>query len=144
MPKLLLFAPCQKAIIDQRENTASLIAVIETFTVPIGDPIADNAQIPLNWAIVSLWLRELGEEDKSFEQRTEVILPNGDSVLNAVISFQPIQLYHRNTVTVFGYPIAQSGKHTLRLSIRESGESNPWEVVAEFPILVEHRPIPQP
>lgn len=144
MPKLLLFAPCQKAIIDQHENTASLIAVIETLTVPIGDPIADNAQIPLSWVIVSLWSHELGEEDKSFEQRTEVILPNGDSVLNAVISFQPIQPYHRNIVTVFGYPIAQSGKHTLRLSIRESGESNPWVVVAEFPILVEHRSIPQP
>jgi hypothetical protein len=138
MPKLLLFVPCQKVIVDEREHSASLISVMEQLTVNVTSPVPANAQIPFNWTIVTLWTKTPDDEEKTFEQRTEVILPDGSTFLSAVVSFNLSKQSHRNIVDIFGYPISQEGQHIIRLYIRESGKSKEWNFQAEYPVKLIH------
>ena len=140
MPKLLFFVPCQKVIVDEQEHSASVISIIEGLTAILPTPIPEKAQIPLNWSIVTLWYQLPEDEGKSFEQRTAVILPNGETAASAVIPFQMGQQNHRNVVSVFGYPIAQSGQHVIRLELREVGDdSREWQLMSEYPLTLAHK-----
>ena len=84
MPRLLMFAPCQKAIIDQQDQSISMISILTGIKAqPLPDdqnratPVPPNAAAPFKWAAVSVWLRQPDDGDRTFEQRFAVHLPNG-------------------------------------------------------------------
>jgi hypothetical protein len=143
MPKLLIFVPCQKVIVSAQDNTASLIAIIETFTIgiPEGAGIAEDAVIPMDWNIFAMWELEDGEEDKKFEQRIDFILRNGRNALEnatSTLDFTPNSNRFRNVHMVKGFPIPPQGNSTLKVSVREVGQED-WQEVGDFSILI-HRP----
>jgi len=145
MPRLLLFAPSLKTILDQRDNTFSLISLIDTVTAPLPaeGAMPANAALSLTWEITTLWQQLPEDSNKTFEQRTELLAPNGDSLVEVQAVFQMNYRTQRNFGLVPGLPVGQAGEHRLRLSLREANTGGAWITVAEFPILILHQR-PQP
>ncbi len=140
MPKILIFAPCQKVIVSALDNTVSLISVIETFTIaiPEGAEVPEKATIPMDWSVFSLWELEEGEEGKNFEQRVDFVLPNGRKALDnatTTLDFQPHSNRFRNVYMVKGFPIPPQGHSVLKLSVREVGQ-DAWQEAASYSILI--------
>ena len=143
MPKLLVFAPCEKAIIDEQDNAACLITLIESFTidVPEGIEVPGYASLPIAWCIFALWEKTEGDDSRIFEQRAELTMPGGRKAADVVASlaFDPKRRRHRWITNVRGFPLSPSGACTLKLSLREVGQ-NTWQDVADYPIYVGRRP----
>jgi hypothetical protein len=147
MPKLLIFAPCQKAIVDRTDSLMSLIGVFHGFVLndiikgdaPTDEPLPADAKIPMQWAIGTEWLRLLDEEDKTFEQHIEIVSPDGTRM---EVNIQPFKMTHRThqVVVLAGtFPIGVPGKQNLVLSLRESGTNDEWQKIAEYPIEITHK-----
>ena len=143
MPKLLLFLPSQKTVLDQRDNSFTLISTIETITAQIteGDMPA-NAALPLSWEISTVWYQIPEDQGKTFEQRVQLIGPDGAALLEVQAVFQMGFRTQRNLGVVPGFPVGQSGEHQLRLSLREANSLENWTTVAEYPILISHQRTP--
>jgi len=139
MPKILIFAPCDKVIVSEQDNTTSLISLIEAFTIGISEDaeVPEDASIPLKWHILALWERLEGEEGKNFEQRTQFILPNGREGLGGTMTldFKPESKRFRAVSIILGFPVSPSGACVLKLSVREVGQED-WQDVADYSIYI--------
>jgi hypothetical protein len=143
LPKLLLFAPCERVIVDKQDNSTSLISLIEGLSVvmPNTEKIPPDAGSPMQWHIVTLWLREPGDETKRYEQTCELVMPDGKISVPARTSFRLERRAHRITVRIRGFPISRTpGDCVLRLSLREDVEGSEWREIATYPINVKHLP----
>ncbi len=140
MPRLLLFAPCIKSIVDKDEGNISLIAVIESVRaqIPPSEPIPSRAVAPIQWSAVSSWLGLPEDAGKRFEQRVQLITPDQMEAISAVVPFEMTMRTHHVMTSINAFPVSQTGELILRLQIHEVGESHEWETVAEYPILVVH------
>jgi hypothetical protein len=140
MPKCLLFAPCEKALLNQGDGLLSLINVIEQINLgrsPHGE-IPEDLGVPIKWNLVTLWRNDPEETGKVFEQRVEVIAPNGQRTLDATVEFQLTSRGHRTNVEVQGMAVGQPGDHICRLSLREAGKKTRWTKVAEYSLIISH------
>lgn len=149
MPRLLLFSPCRKVIIDRDDDTVSLVSLLHGFNVnPVADQseqIPKDAVIPFEWGIVTAWLRTPYDEGKQFEQRIEVVLPNSQVIgTSAAVPFSMTRRTHQNAIKGETFPAGIAGEYTFRLWLREAGEGNEWQVISEYPIEIRHeeRPVP--
>jgi hypothetical protein len=135
MPKLLLFAPCEKVLVDEMSHTTSLIAVLQEihYKVPPGTQIQSGALLPMNWSIVSIWQEEdPADAEVEFEQR--VLLENtaGKAFMENVVRWKFERPSRRIVGSVPGIPIG-SRKLTLKLSYRVA-LARDWHEVASFPL----------
>ncbi len=135
MPKLKLFLSCERAITNSEDNSVSLITVIDGITIP--KPSDSNSVVAVRWDTVATWEKDEQDADKAFEQRTCLVLPDGTETNSAIIKFIVKDTIHRNTVHVFGFPVAQAGIYKLKLYLREEGNEN-WNEISEYQILVTH------
>ena|SRR2546429_7386337 len=138
MPRLLIFAPCEKVILDQYGNP-SLIAVIQE----IVSPLSPDAQLPQNvlgmmrWDVFTLWQREPGDGDKEFIQDCALIGPGQKASIQASMTFKVGGKAQRNIMSLYGFPLASPGEHQLRLWLRESTASEEdRKEIASFPLTV--------
>jgi hypothetical protein len=139
MPKLLLFAPCEKVIIDRESGTASLITILQDVTVSIPPDVQlpEKAAVPLRWYVFTVWHKQPGEEGKRFAQEIELSGPDGSSIFSATSQFEMAdQSYHRVTSLFSSFPVWQSGWHTLKLYLSENKEGEERREVASFPLNV--------
>ncbi len=150
MPKLLLFAPCEKVIVNQEDNTTSLITLLEALNVSLkaGDEakIPEDANLPLSWHVLALWQIEPSDEGKQWEQRVLLDVPKGIEIVQA-IRFEPGKTNWRNVIHILGlpiFPLLTVSSCLLKLFLRESGdgESQPWQLVSEYPLIILHPVIP--
>jgi hypothetical protein len=145
MPKLITFVPCAKVIIDQDDNTVSLVSVLESIKIFIPESedssLPENAVVPFNWCVYALWHKESGESEK-YEERVELKLPDGRMAFQSIMPFEmtPYHRHRRTTVNIKGFPILPDGEYAIKLFLRKAGEENPWEEVAQYPIYVQ-RPV---
>jgi len=139
MPKILVFAPCEKVIVSEQDNTSSLMSLIEGFTldVPEGVELPEGTAIPIKWHIFSLWEKVEGDEGRNFEQRVTLVLPTGKQVLDmpSTLDFKPHLKRFRMTIMVVNFPLSPAGTCLLNLSVREVGQEN-WQEVAEYGIFI--------
>ena len=98
-----------------------------------------NAITPLRWDSISVWLREPGEEDQEFEQRTHIVLPDGKEIAEATQLFKMTDKKAVNIGVTSGFPIGQAGMCSIVLSYRRVSPENRWEVVAEYPVEVAYQ-----
>jgi hypothetical protein len=138
MPKLIHFVACEKVIVDELLKSVSLISVLESLTVPVSGELPEDAGAPLMWAILALWRREEGEEDKYFEQRVQMFVPNGEKFAEEAIAFQMYKLNHRVRQGFVGIRVGIPGDIILKLSVRPAGGEDEWKEVAEYPIHILH------
>lgn len=144
MPKLLMFAPCEKVLIDQNNNP-SMISIFQELHVELTPAdLPEGAAIPIRWDVFTLWLREVSDKGKRFEQICELLTPDGKKAAGGSINFEMATDTHRNVMTLMGFPLIPSGgQYLLRLSLKEAGENQEQRELAVFPItltLASRRP----
>jgi hypothetical protein len=135
MPKLLLFTPCEKIIIDSEGGTLTLVSITHQirYAAMPGEEVPANAAIPLQWTIVSMWEKEPGDEEIQFEQRFTIIRKDETIVLEQLIPWKFEKEVQRVFLRVVGFPIV-TGRLRLILWLRKSGEQ--WTEMASCPLEV--------
>lgn len=137
MPRLLVFAPCEKVILDQHGNP-SLIAIIQGLATP---PLPANSNLPPNpmgmmrWDVFTLWQQEPGDADREFVQVCHLVGPDNVVSLKADMQFKIAASTQRNIMSFFGFPLATPGEHLLKLSLR-AADSDEVKEIAIFPMTV--------
>lgn len=140
-PKLLVFAPCEKAIIGA-DGSVSLISVIANLDFARVHPVpeervGDATSAPFTWSIVAMWSFETPiPEARTFEQRFVLLSPSGDILLDNVVAFTfPAgSQTHAVTTGILGFPMKEAGMYLVKLSIREPGAE--WIESARHPVYV--------
>jgi hypothetical protein len=141
VPRLLAFLPCERAIINRDDDSVSLITVMQSLSAFIPDALRGekNGLLPLRWAMFSYWLKESEDEGVSFDQRIEVVSPDGDALVGQDSQFVIVKNTHSQIATIFGLPVKvlQDGAiaYRLRLSWRRSDTST-FTVAFEYPLTV--------
>jgi hypothetical protein len=150
MPKLLVFAPCEKVIISQDENNPTLIAILSSLTLE-GDATTITealkvaasdkpALVPIRWAIFTLWAKESADGTREFTQTVEIESPARNVILTnrGTFAFPDGIDTHRLLLNLPGFPINERGIYILRLSLE-------GVTVAEYPIELKlTKPEPTP
>lgn len=150
MPKLLVFAPCEKVIISQDENNPTLIAILSSLTLEgDGSAIAaaleattseTPALVPIRWAVFTLWAKEPTDGIREFTQTIDIESPAQNVILTnrSTFAFKEGIDTHRLSLNLPGFPIRQRGIYILRLSIDGAA-------IAEYPIELKlTKPAPTP
>lgn len=136
MPKLLMFAPCEKVIIDQNNNP-SLIGVIQGLTTPL----PTETQTPpgafglMRWDIFTLWQRQDGDEEGEYEQECQLIGPGGSTTIQTSMRFKFVGPTQRNIMSLYGFPLATVGVHLLKLWLRDP-RGRLSDEIASFPLTI--------
>lgn len=141
MPKLLVFAPCERVILGQGDNSASLIVIIQQvqFQGPAGMPAPPpGAGVAARFSIYSQWHKLPTDGEKTFEQRIVLSFENENPVLEATAEFQMTERLHRVIANVMALPFIHPGEYSLKLFLREKGEQNWGNPVADYPFEVAH------
>jgi hypothetical protein len=137
MPKLLVFAPCERVIYERDDNGASLITLLEGLTVTSDEKLAEDAIMPIRWQIFTSWKIEEGEQGKDFEQRIVIIAPSGKQSEDNIATFHLQREYHHIRTQIIGLPIGIAGVCLIKLSLREQGQEA-WQELAEYPIIITY------
>lgn len=149
MPALLLFAPCEKAIVD-RNGALSLVSVMAKLTVGVpggAPPLPANALLPMQWAIVSIWQQASEwERGRAFEQRAALVSEAGTILLDSVTEFRfTTEPTHQVIVQIAGLPIGAVGANKTKVWIRDKSESpKEWKEAGSFPLTIEIAPVSPP
>ena len=138
LPKLLLFAPCEKVIIDQ-QNNISMIGILQGIETPVppGTDIPLDATDTIRWDILTLWQPESGETGRQFEQLVDLHAPDGKRVMKVKVLFKLEGSTTRTIANIHGFPIGQAGNYVLKLRLREDVEGSRFAELAVFPIQVK-------
>ena len=144
MPKILLFVACEKMIVDAQSNSTSLIGLLDSISIPTpeGKPVPQDANSPMRWDILAIWLRQPGDEGQVYEQRTYLVQPNGQPKIDGTTTFE--MLDHRQDVVanITGLPIGVVGESVVVLSYRKADTDDSWQEVARYPIQIVHEVMP--
>ena len=134
MPKLLIFAPCEKVIVAQ-DNTVSMVTILEGLTVqvPKDKPAPPDASFPMKWAILTVWQRQEGDEGKEFEEKCDLLSEQGRSLITASVKFRLSKRFNRVVMQIVGFPL-QPGQCEIKMYIREADATSEWKEVAEYPL----------
>jgi hypothetical protein len=130
-----MFAPCDKVIISQEDNSPSLISILENIHINIPVNVA-VINLPYRWQLFTLWKRQPEDEGKIYQQRTHLTLPDGQPTVESTLDFRVVTSTQRIVVNIFGFPVLPSGEYPLKLSLREAGQVDGWKDVAEYPLMV--------
>jgi hypothetical protein len=151
MPNLLLFAPCEKAIVDAN-GALSLISIIGSLSVnvPANAPAPPaGAILPYPWAIVTIWqLASEWEFDRTFEQRVALVFEAGITLADNIGEFQFKRDAPNNLSTVVimlpGIPLSP-GDFKVKVSVREKADQpREWRESGSFPMTLKLKPVEMP
>ncbi len=140
MLKLLIFAPCER-MIEDKGGTVSLISVLDSVELNIDGDIPPDALVPFRWTILTMWRRERDVEGEvEFEQRTDVVRPDGTSVAGGMNTFKVTNahLNYRLKIDLQVFPLGMIGDVLVKARIRQTNPETEWRDVGEYPILVAH------
>jgi len=150
MPKLLIFAPCEKVAVGQQDNSSCLIGILQAFELggisEAGETQIEESKtqqvaplrVPLHWTIFAFWRLNEDERGKIFEQSCQLITPSGKVSFDQVMEFgQDPTEFQRVTINAFGFPVPEEGEYTLKVSIGERGE--PRIEKATYPLTVKRK-----
>ncbi len=146
MPKLALFAACERSIVEQDTKSVSLITLFTglKLSFPAGEPPPLNAVIPKEWSIVCGWDSVDGDEGKEFVQFIDISLPDGKPFVtkNQVrFTLQGGKRLHQ-TSKVPGFPIGQIGKCLVQVWAELDGR--PVTEKSSLYIALEHEFVAKP
>ena len=137
MPKLLMFVPCDRVIVDN-EGVISLISLIEKvqLAIPANIEIPDKATLPHRWTIVSIWRRDPDDIQQAYEQQVEIFGEDGRALIvtSGVTAVEFSMPLHRSFFHLTQMPMTE-GNLVLAISLRKTGEE--WQRIAEFPLDVD-------
>ena len=114
--------------VDVLTNSLSAFSLLEGLSVS-GLPRA----VP-ELAVVTLWLRQPGEEGVPFEQRETIIDPGGHEVAHSDSSFTFDSPRHRVLTLLTMVPFAHVGTYRFEVCLKQKGDSSWSSPVARYPI----------
>ena len=138
MPRLLVFVPCEKIILDDRGN-ASLVILLQGVGVQLGkeETIQKNAITPKEWAVFTLWEPIPEDRGKMFDQVIQLLWPDGNEFSRSKLPFRVQEgRTHQNSANIIGFPVGQAGKLTLNMWLEE--DSHKVGEVYSYPLSVSH------
>jgi hypothetical protein len=142
MPKLVLYAPCERVILGQGDNSASLIIVLQQMqfhgTLKQGEQVNKGMAAFVHFAVFSQWHKTPGDEGKIFEQRVILVKAGEPIALEFVAEFEMKDRLHRLIANVQVMPMMNQGEYNLQTFVRQKGSRDWGDVVAEYPIEVVH------
>lgn len=138
MPQLILFSPCRKVIIDERDKTPSLISIFDRIQidVPAGEEVPSDASALFEWVVFTWWAADESDQGKEFEQQLSLVGPDARRCFDEVTPFVINEQKHRLVARSDNFPIYLPGSYLLVLSLREVGQD--WRFIAEYPITIEY------
>ena len=133
---------CNNSIINQEDNNLTINSVLEeltaSVTVPKGEDVKKPFPLPINYEIVSLWIREDGREE--IKPQIEILLrdPEGNELHKAMPEsvFPKNFLRLRTRIKVAGLPWTSNGTYIFLVQIKEPGQKL-FKAVAELPLQVK-------
>lgn len=133
----LVFAPCEKVIVDRSHGVVSLIALLDSLTPAAdGGPLVENSVAPQVWYVLTLWRCEQAEVGNKYQQKLAMENPSGKVVFEAESEvFEMKKVQHRSINTIRGFPVGVAGLYSLRLSLRAEG-TGAFEEIATYPLVV--------
>ena len=140
MPRLLLFAPCEKLIVDESGNP-TLVCLLENINVEVekDKAVPDDAFSPMEWDVVTLWRPEPGDAGKQFKQRFAFEFQDGKVAMQSTIEFKMGEGSHRIKVHIRGFPVGKPGEYLAKVWLDSPGESPSDEPLAVLPLRVIHK-----
>src|SRR6266536_1373598 len=138
MPKLLIFAPCEKVIISGEEigdGSSSLITILQSINVEVSEE-TDKTTLsgPMTWYIFSLWQMQTDDAEKAYEQHFEYVAPSGKLLFNLKTEFSTTKPYQRVVSKIIGMPLFEHGEYKLTLRLGEVGKPDSLKDIAVYPI----------
>jgi len=134
MPRLVLFAACERAIVDQ-QNSLTIVGFLQELKVQVpesGQKPPPDANAPMKWEVVTQWAVLPTDIGRHFEQRFALFNPAGQqTAVSATGALDLSGAYNRNIATIFGFPIGSPGRYTLKLWLSEN-DQEPEQPVAEY------------
>jgi hypothetical protein len=145
MLKLLVYAPCEKAIIAD-DKTSSIVSIMESVTVRVAKDVPADALAPIRWTVYSLWKRDqLLEQSVDMEEQTRILRPDDTVAAGGTSRFTVSNehLFYRSLVNLPVFPIGLPGFVKVQCRIRQANPETEWADIAEFPLLVIHEQAPE-
>jgi len=140
MPRLLIFAPCERVIIGQGDNVVSLIGILQSVHIQPSGPneaaeIPASAAIPMQWSVFTMWQKEAVDNGEIYTQRVVLVSPTDRPLIESVTRFVMEKDSHRIANIIRRLPIGEVGIHTLKLLLRR-GDSGNWDEISSFPLSI--------
>lgn len=145
MPQLLAFLPCEIVIINDPNQTPSLINVLIEITMgQLPDIVPENAAVPFRWCVFTQWKIAQDERARQWEQRSRMKNPAGQPIgmehvaQFAVAGGEPLKAVHRMIGQLDRFPILPAGEYQLEVAIREIG-TEAWIEQHDYPIIIKRQ-----
>lgn len=132
---------CQKTIIDSDTNNISLVDILEQLTanVNIKDPKNEPKEInvPINFEVVSFWLKDSAEKVVKADLEIEIIDPEGKVLKKfpQTLKFPPNIRRLRSRLRIIGLVLTVSGNYIFKVKIKDEKRKE-YQDVAELPLEV--------
>jgi hypothetical protein len=137
MPQHIWSVACESSSIDYETQRVSLLNLLESITVFCDSEAPIN--LPMNFEVVSNWLRTDQNQPEKGIARIYMIHPSGETGpkidIELDLSANPI-LRTRVKINVIG--LTGPGKYIFNVDIQDTGEGK-WKTVADIPLLVEYQ-----
>lgn len=132
---------CQKTIVDSDTNNISLVDILEQLTanVNIKDPKNELKEInvPINFEVVSFWLKDSAEKVVKANLEIEIIDPEGKVLKKfpQTLEFPPNIRRLRSRLRILGFVLTVSGNYVFKVKIKDEKRKE-YQDVAELPLEV--------
>lgn len=138
MPRLLVFAPCERVILDQK-NQVTLVSLMEELEVSLPEPVPGVVVAHMGfikWEAFTLWYRTEEDTNRTYEQTMTLMAPDGTPTgLNTIATFTMERRSHRIVGTIQGFP-THTGTYELKLLLKESGSTEAPREIGAFPVVL--------
>jgi hypothetical protein len=138
MPNLVIFAACERAMIEEGTNSLSLIALLQNINVGRPSPSELAMASPVfRWCVVGIWHRTPSDSEHSYEQRVTLTGPDGVLKLEAFGRIDLTKEFARTITMVNGFPTELPGSYELAIWLRE--DEGEWKKLRTYPLFVTHK-----
>ncbi|MEK7092332.1 MAG: hypothetical protein AAB907_01770, partial [Patescibacteria group bacterium] len=131
---------CRRSVIDNETNNISLYDALEELSVGVKvkqqvAPMPEVINIPIDYEVVSLWMKEDKKTHAQADTEIEVVQPNGKpakSFLQKIDMPEKMQRL-RARYRINGFGVTMPGTYWFKIKIREIGEKQ-FKTVSEIPL----------
>jgi len=144
MPKLLVFAPCERVVIDASDGGSSLIEILQGLIIAqvVIPPPGQTLLIPQPWYAYALFELTPGDD---FAARIKLHAPSGREITsNEFTVANQTKRFYRFSVRNPGFPLSAdgaTGDYILSLHLKNH-DAEHFSEIASFPIPLAVDPAP--
>jgi hypothetical protein len=130
---------CTQAVVNETTKNISLFEIIDEAQLQLPQLSApnENVAIPVQWHLVTTWVRSDPLRAERFSQRLSIRAPNGDTLMQSDPAAVELEahLRMRTISNLVAMPLRVSGEYLF--IVEHQTEGGPWVVDAEVPLGVK-------